>query len=88
MQRHQPLQQKTKRVKKQKPVSNEDKAWGVYINDIRNNAAGDCIAPVELERNPVHYGNSTQYVEPNYTKDLNYQHGPLPNVPKSMRHWT
>ena len=69
-------------------ISPEEKAWATYMNDVRRNASDDAIAPVELQRARVHKGTSTEYVEPNYTKDRNYKHGPLPTVPKSQRYWT
>jgi hypothetical protein len=88
MARSQPVKKTAKRVRKIKPLDAETKAWATYLNDVRANAAGDTIAPVELQRARVHYGTSAQYVEPNYTKDRSYQHGPLPSVPKSQRLWT
>jgi hypothetical protein len=77
-----------KQTRKAKPLSAETKAWAAYLNDVRSNAKEDSIAPVELQRARVYMGTATQYVEPTYTKDRNYQHGPLPNVPKSQRLWT
>jgi hypothetical protein len=71
-----------------KPLTTEEKAWAYYMNEARRNAKEDSIAPVELQRARVYMGTATQYVEPTYTKDRNYQHGPLPNVPKSQRLWT
>jgi len=77
----------TKRTRNTK-LSQDAKAWATYMDDVRHNAKGDSIAPVELQRARVYLGTAKQYVEPNYNKDRSYQHGPLPSVPKSQRLWT
>ena len=77
-----------KRKAKQHKLTPEEKAWANLLNEVKANAVGDTIAPVELQRARVYHGTSAQYVEPSYEKDRSYQHGPLPTVPKSQRLWT